>query len=373
MNKVFNILHVVTRLPVGGVENMLLKVVKSYDKIRFNVSVCCLKEGGEVARQLQEAGYEVTILGSMKKHGFDLRGLLSLLRLIREKEIHILRTHSYHANLYGRTAGILAKVPVVIPSFHDQYRSPDTPKIHRRLLNYSLSYFSDALVAVSNSVASDIARYDMVKPAKIKIIYNGIEIEKFNREISKHEARKILNFPDDFTIIGSVGRLTAQKGHRHLIEAASKLRNVCVAIAGDGCLMEELRIFAEESHVQCIFTGRLSPDQIPLFLKAADIFCFPSLWEGFGTAIVEAMAAGLPVILSDIPPHKEVAGAAGMFIPAGNAEALAVALKALLDDPSLRNKLGDKAQERAKLFSVEITVKSYEALFEKVLSQKGIA
>ncbi len=369
--RVFNILHVVTRLPVGGVENMLLKVVKGYDGRRFNVRVCCLKEGGEIADELEAAGYTVEILHRMKGHGFDWGAVSALYRLIKREDIHILRTHQYHANLYGRIAGTLARVPVMIPSFHNLYISPKSPKIHRRIINYLLGLTSDALVAVSTSVASDMIRYDRTRPGKIRVIHNGVALSEFNGAPSLQEARRALDLPLDTTIIGSAGRLTEQKGHRYLIEAVSGFRGCCLAIAGDGPLREGLQELARRSGVNCIFTGRLSPGTMPLFMRSLDIFCFPSLWEGFATTIIEAMAAGLPVVASDIPPHREVIGEAGILLPPRDGNELSKTLKGLIDTPPLRESLSRRAVERARLFSIEKTTKAYEELFEEILSRKG--
>jgi len=371
-DKKFNILHVVSKLPIGGVENMILREVQGYNKERFNVSVCCIKQGGKIADELIKSGYEIEILNRMKSHSFDWNVIKSLYRIIKRDNIQILRTHQYHANLYGRIAGILAGVPVIIPAFHNLYESPNKPKVHRRLFNYLLSFFSDKLVAVSNAVASDIRRFDRVNPDKIKIIYNGIVIEEFNKDISKQEARKILNLPSDFLIVGTAGRLTEQKGHCYLIKAASKLNDNCLIIAGEGPLMEKLKNLSNHSKVNCIFMGGMSFVKIPLFLRSLDIFCFPSLWEGFGIALVEAMAAGLPVVASDIPPHREVVDDAGILVPPEDVEALARALKVLIDNPSLRFTFGNKAKVRAKIFSIENTVKAYECLFEEILRYKGL-
>jgi len=267
---------------------MLLKVVKDYDKNLFNTSVCCLKEGGVVADELMKSGINVKILNRMRRHGFDIRSVIELYNHIKENNVHILRTHQYHANLYGRIAGLLAGIPVIIPSFHNLYESPNKPKSHRRLFNYLLAYSSDSLIAVSNTVASDISRFDWIDPKKIKTIYNGIAIHEFNAGLSTQDAKKALNLPDGLTIVGSVGRLTEQKGHRYLIEAASKLDNIFVVFVGGGPLLKELKELAQHYKIKCIFTDYVDPERIPLFLKAFDIFCFPSLWEGFATSLAEA-------------------------------------------------------------------------------------
>jgi glycosyltransferase involved in cell wall biosynthesis len=294
-------------------------------------------------------------------------------RIIKKDDIQVLRTHQYHANLYGRIAGIFSGVPVMVPSFHNLYRSPDKPKIHRRISNYILGFFSDALGAVSNTVAQDVLRYDKVRPEKVRIIYNGIEIERFaNNKISKQEARNMLNLPSEDILIGSVGRLTDQKGHRYLVESAPKIGNVCIVIAGDGPLREELKRYVSHLKINCIFLGSLSYEKIPIFLRALDIFCFPSLWEGMPSALIEAMADGLPVVVSDIPPHREIVDDTGIFIPPGDVKALAKVLNKLIKDNSLRCTMGNKARERAKTFSIENTVKTYESLFENILINKGL-
>jgi glycosyltransferase involved in cell wall biosynthesis len=115
--------------------------------------------------------------------------------------------------------------------------------------------------------------------------------------------------------------------------------------------------------------GSIDPARIPVFLKALDIFCFPSLWEGFGGALIEAMAAGLPIVASDIPPHREVVGDAGLFVSPGNADEISKTIQLLAGDISLREKLSDMSRERAKVFSLDNTIAAYEMLFEKNLKK----
>jgi glycosyltransferase involved in cell wall biosynthesis len=371
-NKVFNVLHIASRLPVGGVENMLLSEVTNYNKKRFNVTVCCIKEGGEIADELKRLGYKVVVLNKMKGHGFDTGALTALCQIIKKENIDVLRTHQYHANFYGRIAGILSGVPVIIPTFHNVYESPNKPKFHRRIFNYLLGLFSSVLIACSNTVAADMIRYDKVRPDKIKVVYNGLNINKFNSPYTRDEARKLLNLPGDEIIIGSVGRLDKQKGHHYLIEAAAKLKDHTIAIAGDGPLREELKKQASGLNSKVLFAGTVMPEEVPIFMRALDIFCFPSLWEGFGIAIAEAMAAGLPVVASDIAPLREVVGDAGIIVTPRDSTELAKAIKMLIDDSSLRDTLAKKAKDRAKAFSIDRSVKAFEGLFESMLSRKGL-
>lgn len=369
--RVFNILHVISRLPVGGVEHMVLKIVQGYDAARFRVIVCCIREGGEIADELQRRGFTVFVLGRMQGRGFDGGAVRDIYRLIKKERIDILRTHQYHANLYGRIAGALARVPVIIPSFHNLYRSPEKPKMHRRVFNYLLSYLSDRLVAVSQAVADDVTRYDRAIPEKMTVIHNGVVPEKFNIDVSKEDARKGLGLPAGGFFIGNAGRLAEQKGQEYLIRAAAGL-GAHVVIAGDGPLRAELAAVAEENHVACTFLGMLSHESMPLFMRSLDIFCFPSIWEGMPSALAEALTAGLPVVASDISPNREVVGDAGMLFPPCDATRLREVLAALMGSPGQLHALRRKAAARAGLFSIGRTVRAYEELFEEVLRSKGL-
>jgi glycosyltransferase involved in cell wall biosynthesis len=291
---------------------------------------------------------------------------------MKAERIDVLRTHQYHANLYGRIAGRLTGVPVIIPSFHNLYHSPEKPKLHRRILNYLLNLVSDRLVAVSRAVAGDMVRYDKAAEEKIRIIYNGVELAKFRPPLSRQEARDALNLPQDAFLIGAAGRLTKQKGHRVLITAASSVSGVAVAFAGAGPCRDELEQLARSLDVRCFFLGGLPPEKMPVFFRGLDIFCFPSLWEGFGTAIVEAMAAGLPVLASDIAPHREVLSDAGILFESGNPLELKQVLREILSDQERISFLRAKTLSRAEYFSLERTVRTYEDLYIEVLKEKRL-
>jgi len=368
INKI-NLMILIVSMPVGGVENLILSIVQRLNKQKYNVMICCIKELGALGEKAAELGIKIIALNLMQSNRFSLLIPYRISRILKENNIHILWTHQYVANLYGRMASLVAKTPVVISTFHVLY---DNQKFHRRIFNHLLSYKTDIMVSVSNAVAADMVRYDRVNPKKIKVIYNGIEQKRFDEKLSKGEARNILGLPHKGVIIGTLGRLTEQKGHRYLIEAGSNLGDTYIVIVGDGPLAGELREQAGRLKINCIFPGRLDYKQVPVFLRAVDIFCFPSLWEGFSIALIEAMAAGLPVVASDIPPHREVVGDAGMLVPVKDAARLAETLGRLIEEPSLRMTLGGRARERAKVFSIENTVKAYEDLFDEILQKKSI-
>lgn len=366
-----NILHVIATLPVGGVENTITRIIRGYQKEKYYPIICCIQGGGLLAQGLSSEGYEIIILNRMKSHRFDFSAIVDLYKLIKAKHITIVRTHQYHANLYGRAAAVLANVPCIVASVHSSYTRDRKP--HRRILNNFLSKFTDKIVAVSNAVKEDIMKYDKIKEEKIVVIHNGIPLNEFNCSLSQKSAREILNLPQGITLIGSVGRLVEQKGHRYLIEAASHMKDCGIVIAGDGPLRKELELQAGQLNINAIFLGTIEPTSVPVFLRAIDVFCFPSVSEGFGIALVEAMSCGLPIVASDIPPHREVIADAGLFVQPRDAEKMAQKLNLVIQNPDLRESLARKAQQRAQIFSIEHTAGSYEALYGEILMKKKIA
>ncbi|RJR22731.1 MAG: glycosyltransferase, partial [Nitrospiraceae bacterium] len=352
-------------MPVGGVETQLLSVLSRLNRDRYNVSICCIKDAGVLGEKAAEAGIKVAALNLMKSNRFSPGIARQIARTIRENNIHVLWTHQYVANLYGRMAVLNAKSTAVVSNFHALY---DNPKMHRRLFNRILSGRTDAIVAVSNAVADDIKYYDRVNAEKIRVIHNGIDLSLFDITASKTDCRRKLGLPEEAIIVGTIGRLSREKNQRLIIDALVRLpEDVKGLIIGDGPLRKMLE---EQGGGRFYFPGQMEYNQIPVALRAMDVFCSPSLWEGFGIALVEAMAAGIPVVASDLPTHREILGEAGVFVPAQDAEGLAGTLRKLVEDPALKSRLAQKSAERAKVFSVEKTAASYEKLFEEVLRKR---
>ncbi len=357
-----NLMALIVSMPVGGVETQLLSVLTRLNKDRYNVSICCIKDLGTLGEKAAEAGIKMIALNLMKSNRFSPGIARQISRTVREHNIHILWTHQYVANLYGRIALLAAETPAVVSNFHALY---DNPKMHRRLFNRLLSGRTDTMVAVSNAVAADMKLYDRVSAKKIRVIHNGIDLSVFDIKESKTECRRRLGLPEHDIIVGTVGRLSKEKNQKLIIEALSKLpHNVKGLIIGEGPLRKTLE---EQGGGRFYLPGQMEYNQVPFALRAMDIFCSPSLWEGFGIALVEAMAAGLPVVASDLPTHREVLGEAGFFFPEGDAGALTGTLTKIMDDSALRGTIERNAVERARLFSMDETVKAYDRLFSEII------
>ena len=220
-----------------------------------------------------------------------------------------------------------AQLPLVV-TLHNL-----VPNQHSRLLSLLLRQ-AFRVIAVSHAVAR-------TAPVPATVIHNGIDLTPFTVLPSRHQARSQLDWPQDELVVLSVARLSPEKGLETLIKAAQGL-NLRVVIAGEG-----------PEHAPLAARGGAhllgARDDIPLLLAAADLYCQPSVTEGLGLAIIEAMAAGLPVVASDIGGIPELIpdSETGILVPVGDSAALRQALSRLSKDPQQRVALGQRARERA--------------------------
>jgi glycosyltransferase involved in cell wall biosynthesis len=373
------ILHIVPKLSTwGGVGNQLLLLLKNYSRDEFLPIVCSLRDKGVVGKEIEDLGLEVVCLNIDFKRGFYWTVVKELRTLMKQRNIQIVRTHEYRANLHGRLAALLAKVPCIVGSVHNVYNARDK-KLNRRILNRYFGIFTDKVVAVSEEVKKEIVRYDSVPENKVAVIYNGVDRKRF-MDIDAQSVRSEFHIPKSTPVIGTVGRFFPQKGQKYLLEAVAKVRNkfphIAVFVIGDGSLKEELQDHTKNLNIEqnIIFTGVRR--DIPALLGAMDIFIFPSLWEGFGNALVEAMAAGKPIIATDIPSVREIldSGKSGIVVPPANSEAIARSLELLLSNRALAENLGNAARERAlSSFTIDSTVRGYTSLYRSILEQKRIS
>ncbi|WP_297213917.1 glycosyltransferase [Thermodesulfovibrio sp.] len=360
---------------MGGVENQLLMVLRNYNREKFKPFVCSLSDKGEIGKEIESLGIKVFTLNKLG-HTFNRAIIRDICKIIKNNEIKIVRTHQYHANFYGRIAAKISKVPCIVASIHNVYTRDK--KFHRRFINRLLAKITDKIIAVSEEVKKDILKYDKIPEDKIKVIYNGIDPDIFSNNFDKDTIKKSLGIDLKAPVIGTVGRLTMQKGQIYLLEAIAKIKGrfpyIKVLIVGDGPLMEEFKKYVKSTGISenVIFTG--SRRDVPALLSIMDIFVFPSLWEGLPNALIESMAAGKAIIASDLKPIREILNSEGecILVQPKNSMAIAESIELLLKDKNLRDNIGRNVQNKAfSCFNIKTTVKIYGELFEKILRSKG--
>lgn len=364
------ILHVITRLPVGGAERLLVDVVRRLDPTRFESMVCCIQTKGELADELEAAGIAVRCLNRMQSKRFDWRAVADLRALLREERISLVHAHLYHANLYGRLAAFLSGVPAVV-TVHNVYART---KLHRRMLNRWLARSTARVIAVSDEVRRDLVEHDRIDPAKVVTIHNSIDLGRIATPLTREQARARLAIPDGAFVIGSIGRLEEQKGHRYLLEACAALARdaafglpMSILLVGDGRLREELEHRAAAAGLGSSVSFLGSRTDVAEILKALDVYVMPSLWEGLSLAMLEAMAASLPIVISDVGGVSQALDSeSGVKVQPKDVAAIADAIRRLAAEPERRRRLGAAARRRVEAdFDVGVMMARITAVYEK--------
>jgi glycosyltransferase involved in cell wall biosynthesis len=220
-------------------------------------------------------------------------------------------------------------------------------------------------VMVSESTLESFKHYPKAYIRTSRVIMNGINFK--HTKLSKIEARIKLHLPQEVHIVGTLGRLAEQKNQQTLIEALVFMPLVHLVIAGDGELREQLESKAKELKVdeRVSFLGEINTDSLSHFFNAMDIFCFPSLFEAFGFALLEAMSTGLPVIVSDIPALREVVSENGLYVNPLDPKAWSTSIEKTLSSTDLLSDLSIRSTSRSKEFSLEQMTSGYIKLLFK--------
>lgn len=366
------ILHVFTTLPVGGAEHVLLSTLGNLNKDKYESLVCCIQDKGVLGEQVIKMGFPLIELHLMHKKGWDGQVVRELSRIIREEHVDLVHSHLYHANLYSRIAAWRSGVPAVI-TVHNTYLKR---KWYRQLLNRLLAKVTGAIVAVSEDIRADVLRYDKVPEKLVHVIPNGIDLTRVASTLSSVQARQRLGLSADDFVLGTVGRLEEQKGQRYLIQAVGDLKasgiGVKLLIIGDGRLREELEKQIQQLNVQDSVSLLGTRKDVADILKAVDLFVMPSLWEGLSLAMLEAMAAGIPVVATDVGGVSQVFGdnEYGYRIQPGSAQALADKIAYCLASKENVARMAKKGQQLVReKYSSQNMVRNLEKIYRAVLSK----
>lgn len=313
----------------------------------------------------------------------DLVSLVRLYRLMKRGGFASVHTHTSKAGFIGRLAAHLAGVPLVIHTMHEPpHNSARNPLLRQLyiLLERLAATWAHHIVTVSHANRREMETRGIAPPEKISVLHEGLVVERYQSAGDGGALREKLGVPAGAPVIATVGRLEAAKGHRYLLEAAQAVvqafPEVRFVICGRGrlraSLEEQASALGIRSHV--IFAGYL--DDVGDLLRIATVFAFPSLWEGLGIALLEAMAFRLPVVASAAGGIVDVVedGVTGILVPPADAKALADGIAGLLRDEGRQRSMGEAGFARlcghfrdedynAKLF----------ALYVKLFKERGLS
>lgn len=367
------VLQLISRLPVGGAEDLVAAMVRGLDPARFQVQAATIGPLGQVGEELLREGYPVTALNLDLKGTPFFRLVGAVRQLLRARQPDILHTHLYHPNLYGRLAALGLPLKGVVASVHNSY---NRVKLHRSVWNYLLSFTTDRVLVSSPQVWQDVRRWDRVPEGKLAVIPYGVKLKEVETSLSPSEAKKCLGISG--FVVGTLGRLEEQKGHRHLLAAvpvlSRQIPDLTVLLVGEGREEKTLENQARELGVSHLVRFLGTRRDLALVFRAMDLFVLPSLWEGLPLALLLAMAAGLPVVGTQVSGICEVitAGMNGRLVPPGDPLALAQAVLELYRRPEGRRRLGEAAKETvARHYSQEAMLHRLEALYLSLCEGKG--
>jgi len=365
------VMFVITSMPVGGAETLLVNLIRGLDSARFLAEVCCLKARGPLGELLAD---EVPVYCHLLSSKLDIRVLPRLRTLIRERRIDAVITVGAGDKMFwGRLAAWLEGVPVILSALHST-GWPDT--IGR--LNRLLTPITDALVGVATQHGDYLINVEKFPARQVRVIPNGVDVTRFcNRPGWRRESRETLGLDLDAPVVGIVAALRTEKNHMLFLKAAARLvqevPNAQFLIVGDGPERKEIERSVAQSNLSGCVHLLGSRTDIPAVLAALDVFALTSHNEASPVSILEAMAMGLPVVATDVGSVSETVrpGVTGLLASPGSAEELAGYWAELLGDRVWAQKLGSVGRDLvSEKWSLEAMIGGYQDLIEEIYSQK---
>ena len=369
-----NIMYLIEDLFIGGSEEDLLTILKGLNRERFNPLVICLAMGGPLVEEIKELGVEVKIIGLKRK--FDLNTLWKLVRLMKERKIHILHTHLFVSDAYGRVAARIAGVPVILICMQNTYFWKRKRHIW---LDRTLSRFTDRIICCSEVVREFTIEQERIRADKFVTVHNMIDLAKFARVVDVVKVKRDLGLNPETPIVGCVAILGPQKGHCYLLEAAAillrRIPQTKFLIVGDGPLRRRLEGMAGDLGIgeNILFLGNRR--DTPQLFAAFDLSVLASLWEGLAIVLLEAMAMRKPIVATAVGgvPEVVVNQQTGILVPSKDPTSLAQAMLSLLKDRNKAREMGEAGRKRVEeKFSSKIMIKRLEDLYLSLLREKGI-
>ena len=359
----------ITELDPGGAERALVELVKRLDRSKFEPGVFCLGPRGPLAEELEDAGIPVTCFGVTRS--WQAWVVFRLIRALRRFDPEILQTWLFHANLAGRLAGRFSRVPIIVSGI----RVAEQRSRVRLWLDRMTQSWAQAHVCVSRAVADFSIKQGGLDPNRVHVIPNGVDVEKFAG--AKPADLEPLGIPVGSKVLLFVGRLDPQKDPLWLWDAFETLRsttsNVHLIYVGQGSLESELKQRIESSSSKShghVLGWR--PD-VPELLKSSDLLVLPSRWEGMPNVVLEAAAAGTPVVSADVEGVSEILtdGVTGRIVRTRDPKELASAVDSLLQDNDLRRSMTETLQTYvSETFTLEDATSLYEQLYQDLASQR---
>jgi glycosyltransferase involved in cell wall biosynthesis len=369
MNASMNITHIVENLNRGGLERVVLDLVKLQQQQGHRCQVVCLFERGALAQELDAANIPVHACG--KRRGLDLGALARVRQLIRAHRTEVLHSHNAVAHYLAVLASLGLGVGKVINTRHGM---AGMQRWNRAEMLYRASLArTDAVAMVCAAACDGALEHRLVPRRKLRVVPNGLRVQEFAvaSPAARERLRQALGLPPQARVIGTVGRLNWAKDQASLIRAFSRVRaalpDSVLVLIGGGRLRRELEACAREEGVAGAVRFLGERDDVRELLQGLDVFVLSSVSEGYSMALLEASATALPIVATDVGGNREIVrhGITGAIVPARDVESLAQAILGLLRNPGHAARLGAAARAMMEAGgSLEAMALRYAALYE---------
>lgn len=364
-------------LGLGGAERLLLNCARHVDRSRYEVEVAyVLPYKDALAADLERAGVPVHLLtGKAGRRRPDPLWPVRLRSLARERGYGLVHTHMPVPAVAAR---VLLRGALSVPLVHTEHNMWSRYRLPTRIANAATYQRNDAVVAVSRAVAGSVGKAARAREdGWMRVVHHGPDLGGApDGPEARARARSALGLPQDAVVIGTVGNHTPKKDQATLLEAFAVMRRnhtgAALVLIGSGPLEQALRERAAALGLgpSVVFAG--SRTDVPALLPALDVFTLSSRQEGLPVALMEAMASGLPSVLTRVGGIPEIVdqGAEGLLVQPGDTEALAVALGRLVGGAPLRARMAAAARERSRCFDAEGAQRAIEAVYDRVLAAR---
>ncbi|MDU9050287.1 MAG: glycosyltransferase family 4 protein [Candidatus Electrothrix sp. Rat3] len=370
------VLHLINSRGLYGAERVLVNLIAATDRQHYSPQFCLLRtmscpnqELLDIVRSKQAQPYVIPC-----RRWIDPAAVRQLKKLLKEKRIDIIHSHGMKARLYGLLAAPGISVHT-LTTHHNWIRSSLIETCFELLDAFYIRFYPK-IVAVSPEVQQHLRRF-FIPQKKIQIIINGIDMQEFRRnQQSRENIRNEFGIAPETLLIGTIGRISPEKGQKYFIEAAAQVLKsypqACFVLVGNGGQGEEMRAYAEALGIarNVIFAGFRT--DIAEWYSALDMFVLPSLLEGTPMALLEAMSTGVPVVATDVGGvgHIVQNGENGILVPSANADELVAGMNKLLADSIWADQLAQNGMRTIEMrYSAQKMAEGYMSLYDELIAK----
>ncbi|MBX6311518.1 MAG: glycosyltransferase family 4 protein [Isosphaeraceae bacterium] len=354
-------------------ERIVLELVRAGQGLGQCVAVVCLERPGTLAPQVEALGARVACV--YKRPGIRLETIGRLRTVLRDLRPDVVHTHQIGALFYGGPAARSVGVPLIV---HTEHGKNYAERPRAQMLGRLAGLLATRFFCVSEDIAAEVRSHRIASRPKVHVVPNGIDTARFRQRGDVQALRRSLGIPPEAPVVGTIGRLDEIKRQDLLLRAFARagvlIPEAHLLLVGDGPLMGELRTLAAGLRLgkRVHFAGY--QEQPEHYLQVMDVFALTSRSEGMPLVVLEAWAAGVPVVASRVGGLPELIdeGQTGLLFAPGDECALAAALCGLLTDPGRARRLGEAGQRRVEsMFDVRRMASDYQRHYGELLTRKG--